>query len=49
MNKLELIEELRKADEITLLEVLEITSEDLLDRFMDRVDDNMDKLYLLVE
>lgn len=48
MNKPELIEELRKTDEITLLEVLEITSEDLLDRFMDRVDDNMDKLYLLV-
>lgn len=48
MNKLELLEELRKTDEISLLEVLEITSEDLLDRFMDRVEDNMDKLYQLV-
>jgi hypothetical protein len=48
MSKNDLLEELRKTDEISLLEVLEITSEDLLDRFMDRVEDNMDKLYQLV-
>lgn len=47
MNKIELLEELRKTDEITLLEALEITSEEILDRFMDKVEDNLDKLYLL--
>jgi len=49
MNKSELLEELRKTDEISLLEVLEITSEELLDRFMDKVEDNLSKLYQLVE
>lgn len=39
MNKTELIEELKKVDEISLLELLEITTEDLLDAFLDRVDD----------
>ena len=45
MNRLELIETLRKLDEITLLELLEVTSEDLIDAFIDRVDDHIDKLY----
>ena len=49
MNKLELLEELRKTDEISLLEALEITSEDIVDRFMDKIEDNIDKLYQLVE
>lgn len=45
----ELIEELRKIDEITLLELLEISSEDLIDAFLDRVRENKDKLYKYVE
>ena len=45
MNRLELIETLRKLDEITLLELLEVTSEDLIDAFIDKVDDHIDKLY----
>ncbi len=49
MNKMELLEELRKTDEISLLEALEITSEDIVDRFMDKIEDNIDKLYQLVE
>ena len=49
MNKLELLEELRKTDEISLLEALEITSEDIVDRFMDKIEDNIDKLYQFVE
>ena len=32
-------------DEITLLELLEETSEDLIDAFIDKVDDHIDKLY----
>ena len=31
MNKVELIEQLRMVDEITLLELLEISTEDLID------------------
>lgn len=44
----ELLEELRKVDEVTLLELLEINSEDLLDAFLDRVRENKDRLYKYV-
>lgn len=45
----ELIEALRKVDEITLLELLEVTSEELVDAFLDRIVENKDKLYKYVE
>lgn len=44
MNKIELIEELRKVDEVTLMELLDLTSEDLVDAFLDRIDENQGKL-----
>jgi len=44
MNKVELIDELRNIDEITLLELLEITSDDLVDAFLDKIDDCQSKL-----
>lgn len=44
MNKIELIEELRKVDEITLLEVLDITSDDLVDAFLDKIAENQGKI-----
>jgi tRNA A37 methylthiotransferase MiaB len=40
----ELIDELRKIDEITLLELLNVTSDDLIDAFLDLIKDNEDKL-----
>ena len=40
----ELIEKLSVLDEIELLEILEITSVDILNRFEDVVEDNYDKL-----
>lgn len=40
----ELYEELRKMDEITLMELLEITSEELVDAFIDKIEDNKWKL-----
>ena len=49
MNKLELIERLRQVDEVTLLEALEITSDDLIDAFMDKVNDKLEDLYKQVE
>jgi hypothetical protein len=45
MNKSELLEELRNIDEVALLELLEITSSELVDAFLDKIDDNIDKLY----
>lgn len=42
MNKVELIEKLKQMDEITVLELLEINSSDLIDAFVDKVDDKAD-------
>ncbi len=44
MDKIELIEELQTVDEITLLELLEISTQDLIDAFRDRIDENQSKL-----
>lgn len=44
MNKLELIEELRKIDEITLMELLELTSIDIVDAFLEKIDDHQVRL-----
>ena len=43
-NKIELIAELRKIDEVTLLELLEINADDLVDAFLDKIDENQSKL-----
>ena len=45
MDKFELLEKLRELDEVSLLELLEITSEELVDRFMDKIEDCLPKLY----
>ena len=37
-------ERLKRLDEITLLEVLEISSEDIVDRFQDKIEDKLDEL-----
>lgn len=42
----ELLEKLRKLDEVILLDLLEINSEELLERFSDKIEG---KLSLLVE
>lgn len=34
---------LRQIDEISLLELLEISSEDIVDRFPDRIEENLEK------
>jgi antitoxin component of RelBE/YafQ-DinJ toxin-antitoxin module len=44
MNKIELIAELRKIDEVTLLELLQLTSDDLVDMFLDKIAENQGKL-----
>lgn len=40
---------LKQLDEITLMEVLEISSEDLIERFVDRVEERQDQLEQEVE
>jgi hypothetical protein len=45
VNFPEVIEQLKHEDEITLLELLEITSEDLVDAFSERIEENIKKVY----
>lgn len=44
MNKQELLLQLRKEDEVVLLELLELTSDDLVDAFLDLIEDKAEKL-----
>lgn len=39
MDRAELIEKLRELDEVLLLELLEITSTDIVDAFLDKIDE----------
>jgi hypothetical protein len=40
----EIKDKLKQLDEVTLMETLEITSEDLVDRFADRIEEKQDTL-----
>ena len=40
----EIKDKLKQLDEVTLMETLEITSEDLVDRFLDRIEQKQDTL-----
>ena len=39
----EILEKMKDIDEVTLLEVLEISSEEIVDRFSDRIEEQYDK------
>lgn len=41
----ELKEKLKYIDEVSLLEILEINSEELVERFSDKIEDRYDELY----
>ena len=45
MDKQELLEKLKEVDEVTLLELLEINSTELVDAFLDKIEDKIDYLY----
>ena len=45
----ELCTELTRLDETTLLEILEITSNEIVDKFQDKIEENLDSLLLLIE
>ena len=40
----DILDRLKSLDEITLLEILEISSEELVDRFLDKIEEKADKL-----
>ena len=40
----DMIESMKKIDEVSILEVLEISSEDLVDRFSDKIEERYDQL-----
>lgn len=44
MTLTDAMERLKQLDEITLLEILEISSEDLVDRFQDVIEDKLEYL-----
>jgi|TARA_R110002167_G_scaffold175184_1_gene374387 hypothetical protein len=45
----QLLEALKQVDEITLLELLDVTSEDLLDKFKDKIAEDIYRFNLYVE
>ena len=45
MNKFELYEYLRKTEETLLLELLDISSEEIVDAFTDRIDERLTYIY----
>ena len=45
----ELIEKLSVLDEVDIVELLDLTSSDILDRFEDEVEENYDKLIKEIE
>lgn len=46
---IDLCDELKKLDETTLLELLNISSEEIINKFQDKIEDNFDHLLLLIE
>jgi len=42
----EVMEQLKQIDEVTLLEVLNISSEDIIDRFRDKIEDDPERYRL---
>lgn len=49
MDNIELIKKLKKIDEVSLLELLEITSEDLVDVFVDKIEERIDYIVRALE
>lgn len=41
----EVLEHLKEIDEVSLMELLELTSEEIVDRFSDKIEDNLNRIY----
>ena len=48
-NSTKLLEVLRTVDELSLLELLEITSDELVDAFTDKIEDREQKLWRYID
>lgn len=49
MNLQELLETLRNEDEVTLLELLDLKADDIVDRFLDTIMDNQQRIVRFYE
>ena len=49
MSKSELITLLKTYDELLLLELLEISSEEIIDAFLDKIEDKLDYIYSQID
>jgi len=49
LTLIDIADRLKQFPEVELLELLDISSEELVDRFMDRIEDNADNLETEVE
>lgn len=45
MNRFELLQKLRNTDEVLLIELLQLTSDKIVDAFLDEIEENEDYLY----
>jgi cell division septum initiation protein DivIVA len=45
----EILEELRKVEEVELIELLNVTSDEIVNHFIDHIEDNLDKFKRYVE
>jgi Mg2+ and Co2+ transporter CorA len=49
MNLTEVVQKLRQTEETILLELLELTSDDIVDAFLDRIEDNYTRVIRFIE
>jgi hypothetical protein len=49
LTLLEICDKLKRLDEVTLVEILEIRSEDIVERFLDEIEDMADVLEELLD
>lgn len=49
MTKQQLIERLRLYDEVTILELLGLTGDDIIDAFLDKIDERMEYIHNALE
>lgn len=49
MDKAELIEYLHSVDEVTLVELLNLTSTEIVDAFLDKIDERKEYIYKSIE
>lgn len=49
MDYVELLDYLKTQDEVTLLELLDVSADELVEAFADKIKDNINKIYRFVD